>query len=77
MNEQSPSKKITFVPRHIPPLALHCDGLLLRPLTVNRNIILHFDEDVEDTISWTLTDNGQYTAAYAYLAQFFGAMPRR
>jgi hypothetical protein len=33
----------------------------------------NFDENLEDTISWTLTEDGQYTAASAYKAQFFGA----
>jgi hypothetical protein len=34
----------------------------------------NFDEDVEDSISWTLTEDGHYTAASAYKAQFFGTI---
>jgi hypothetical protein len=33
--------------------------------------VLH--DDMDDSISWTLTDDGQYSAASAYKAQFFGA----
>jgi hypothetical protein len=33
----------------------------------------YFDEDLEDTISWMLTDDGQYTAVSVYKAQFFAA----
>jgi hypothetical protein len=32
-----------------------------------------FEEEVDDSISWTLTDDDQYTVALAYKAQFFGA----
>jgi hypothetical protein len=35
---------------------------------------VHLYEDIEDNISWTLTANGQYSAASAYKAQFFGAI---
>jgi hypothetical protein len=34
------------------------------------NVLLH--EEVDDEISWKLTENGQYTAASAYKAQFLG-----
>jgi hypothetical protein len=33
----------------------------------------HLDEEVEDSISWTLTDDGQYSTASSYKAQFFRA----
>jgi hypothetical protein len=35
---------------------------------------IHLVEDTKDDISWTLTTNGQYSAASAYKAQFFGAI---
>jgi hypothetical protein len=35
----------------------------------------NFDEDVEDSISWTLTEDGHYTAASAYKAQFLAPLP--
>ena len=35
---------------------------------------VNLDHDVDDEITWRLTANGQYTAASAYKAQFFGAI---
>jgi hypothetical protein len=36
--------------------------------------IIHLAEEFEDDISWTLTADGQYSAASAYKAQIFGAI---
>lgn len=35
---------------------------------------IHLNELLEDTITWTTTENGEYSTAAAYKAQFFGAM---
>jgi hypothetical protein len=36
-----------------------------------RNV--HLDEDIEDSIVWNLTTNGEYTSSSAYKPQFFVA----
>ena len=36
------------------------------------NVLLR--EEVDDTITWNLTENGEYTSSSAYKAQFFGAI---
>jgi hypothetical protein len=35
---------------------------------------IHLNELLEDTITWNTTDNGEYSSAAAYKAQFFGAL---
>jgi hypothetical protein len=35
---------------------------------------IHLNELLEDTVTWNTTENGEYSAAAAYKAQFFGAL---